>query len=117
MTSEYSNKLAHDNKMSQEFFNQINSIDNQEESVQKIGTVRKQYYTSLAYANEGKPNKNHKFLDGWLKRVDRCLNYKESTSWDASFLRSLSPDMLPLNRLPAIGIGITLRVREHSQSS
>jgi len=76
LTSEYSKATAHDNRMSTDFVNQINSIEDQEDLVQKIGAVRKQYYAALAYDREGKPNKNQKFLSGWTGRVDRCLNYK-----------------------------------------
>ncbi|WP_082721915.1 glycoside hydrolase family 108 protein [Burkholderia sp. RF2-non_BP3] len=76
LTSEYSIEIAQNNKMSKDFVHKINSIEDQSELVKKIGVIRKQYYTSLAYDKEGKPNKNYKFLDGWIKRVDRCLNYK-----------------------------------------
>lgn len=65
-----------DNKMSSVLIDAVNSIDDQEELVQKITDIRKEYYTSLAYDSEGKKTKNHKFLAGWLARVDRCLAYK-----------------------------------------
>ncbi|WP_193101076.1 glycosyl hydrolase 108 family protein [Burkholderia sp. Z1] len=76
LTSDYYIEISHDNVMSKFFIDSINSIENQDELVQKIGVVRKQYYTYLAYDKKGKPNKNYKFLDGWTKRVDRCLDYK-----------------------------------------
>jgi len=76
LTSYYSIEIVHNNQMSKEFVENINSIDNQEELVQKIGETRKQYYTTIAHDKEGKPNKNYRFLNGWIKRVDRCLNYK-----------------------------------------
>ncbi|MCX5545763.1 glycoside hydrolase family 19 protein [Paraburkholderia sp. CNPSo 3076] len=79
LTSDYSVAIAHDNKMSKDFVEKINSIDDQEELAQRIGAARKQYYTSIAHDKNGNPNKNYKFLDGWTKRVDRCLNYKGST--------------------------------------
>jgi lysozyme family protein len=75
LVSDHSKTIAIDNHMSKQFIDQINSIADQEGLVQKIGAARKQYYTSLAYDDKGKPSKNHKFLNGWLKRVDRCLTY------------------------------------------
>ncbi|WP_423394962.1 glycosyl hydrolase 108 family protein [Burkholderia sp. LMG 21824] len=76
LTSDYSVEIAHNNVMSKLFIDSINSIENQDDLVQKIGVVRKQYYTYLAHDRKGKPNKNYKFLDGWTKRTDRCLGYK-----------------------------------------
>ncbi len=76
LTDEYSKEISHDNKMSEYFVDQINAIFDQGELAEKIGLARKRYYTSLAYDKDGNPNKNHKFLNGWLKRVDRCLDYK-----------------------------------------
>ncbi|WP_196755071.1 glycoside hydrolase family 108 protein [Burkholderia anthina] len=73
---EYSVEIAQNNAMSKDFINKINSIANQDELVQRIGSLRKQYYTSLAYDKKGKPNKKYKFLEGWIRRVDRCLGYE-----------------------------------------
>ncbi|WP_081103901.1 glycoside hydrolase family 108 protein [Burkholderia anthina] len=73
---EYSVEIAQNNVMSKDFINKINSIANQDELVQRIGSLRKQYYTSLAYDKKGKPNKKYKFLEGWIRRVDRCLGYE-----------------------------------------
>ncbi|NIE55018.1 MULTISPECIES: glycosyl hydrolase 108 family protein [unclassified Burkholderia] len=78
LTSDYCVEISHNNQMSTDFVNKINSIDDQEDVAQRIGAIRKQYYTSLAYDKMGRPNKNYKFLDGWTKRVDRCLNYNGS---------------------------------------
>jgi lysozyme family protein len=76
LTSDYSVEIAHDNNMSKYFISKINSIANQEDLAKKIGEARKRYYVSLAHNKQGEPNKNYKFLNGWIKRVDRCLSYK-----------------------------------------
>ncbi|MEM5293753.1 glycosyl hydrolase 108 family protein, partial [Burkholderia sp. JPY481] len=75
LVSIYSKNIAIDNHLTKALVDNINAIEDQEEFVQKVGAARKQYYTSLAYDDKGKPTKNHRFLVGWLSRVDRCLNY------------------------------------------
>lgn len=62
--------------MSDDLIFQINSIDDQNDLVEKIGISRKKYYEALAFNSDGSPSKNHKFLNGWISRVDRCLGYK-----------------------------------------
>ena len=74
--SDFSKKIEFDNKISDNFIFQINSIEDQNDLVGKIGISRKKYYTSLAFNSDGSPNKNYKFLNGWISRVDRCLDYK-----------------------------------------
>lgn len=75
LASDYSLPVAINNNISKELIDQINSIDDQEELAQKIGAARKEYYTSISYDKDGSPSRNHKFLNGWIKRVDRCLDY------------------------------------------
>ena len=76
LVSDFSKKIEFDNKISDNFIFQINSIEDQNDLVGKIGISRKKYYTSLAFNSDGSPNKNYKFLNGWISRVDRCLDYK-----------------------------------------
>jgi hypothetical protein len=76
LTTSFSKQMTNDNKMSALFIDAVNSIADQEDLTQKIGAARKEYYKSLAYDAKGKETKNHKFLAGWLARVERCLNYK-----------------------------------------
>lgn len=73
---DFSKSISHDNKMSTHFIECINSISDQEHLSQKIGAARKKYYASLSFNTDGTTNKNHRFLKGWLSRVDRCLAYQ-----------------------------------------
>lgn len=50
----------------------INDIDNQEQLLDRIAVIRKEYYRSLTISN-GEKNAQVKFLNGWLNRVDDCL--------------------------------------------
>lgn len=47
-------------------------MDSQEQLLNRIADVRRDYYRSLTVTN-GEPNTQVKFLKGWLARVDDCL--------------------------------------------
>lgn len=51
-------------------------MKDQENLLNDIAKIRKQYYTDLTYT-KGKRNNKIKFLDGWHNRVDDCLKYKK----------------------------------------
>jgi hypothetical protein len=51
----------------------INSIADQQDLLERIGEIRKKYYTNLAIKN-GQKTKNFKFLRGWLNRVNDCIS-------------------------------------------
>jgi len=70
---EYNAKLSINNHMDDDMINCVNDIDNQEQLLNRIADVRKDYYRSLT-VTDGKPNAQVKFLKGWINRVDDCLN-------------------------------------------
>lgn len=60
--------------LNDELIFKINDIDDQEELVSSIADIRKEYYRSLTINSKtGLPNKNIKFLKGWINRVNDCL--------------------------------------------
>lgn len=60
--------------LSDELIFKINDIDDQEELVSSIANIRKEYYRNLTINSKtGLPNKNIKFLKGWINRVNDCL--------------------------------------------
>lgn len=69
---EYNEKLSINNNMDDDMINSINDIDNQEQLLNRIADIRKDYYRSLT-VTDGKPNAQVKFLKGWINRVDDCL--------------------------------------------
>jgi lysozyme family protein len=76
LNASFANTLKSGSQITTEMTSAINSIENQDDLTDKIADSRKKYYTALAYKADGKPSKNHKFLKGWLSRVDDCLDYK-----------------------------------------
>ncbi|AIY43030.1 secretion activator protein [Collimonas arenae] len=72
---DFGKNIVDNNHMTDETIDAVNSIEDQDNLIEKIGKTRKKYYESLAYQADGKPGKNIKFLNGWLNRVDDCLNY------------------------------------------
>lgn len=70
--NECDSTLSVSNKMDDDIIHCVNNIDDQEKLLNRIAEIRKDYYLSLTVTN-GKPNAQVKFLGGWLKRVDGCL--------------------------------------------
>lgn len=58
--------------MNDDMIHCINNVDSQEQLLNRIADVRRDYYRSLTVTN-GEPNTQVKFLKGWLARVDDCL--------------------------------------------
>jgi len=76
LVNEYSQDIPTDGGFGPKTVKAVNAVDDQAKLLTRIGEIRKEYYTDLAYTKDGKPSKNYEFLDGWHKRVDACLNYK-----------------------------------------
>ncbi|EMH1277471.1 hypothetical protein V6A89_004490, partial [Enterobacter hormaechei] len=72
LRSEYDTRIEISNSMDDDMIHCINNIDDQDAVLNKIADIRKDYYRSLTVTN-GKPNAQVKFLNGWLNRVDDCL--------------------------------------------
>lgn len=72
INSEYDSRLQISNAMDDSMVHCINSINDQNSFLHHLANVRKNYYRSLAVTN-GIPNTQIKFLNGWLGRVDDCL--------------------------------------------
>ena len=75
LVNEFEQSIAIDGDIGTNTINAINNVQDQNKLLNRIAEIRKQYYKSLAYDKKGKPTKNLKFLNGWLNRVDKCLNY------------------------------------------
>lgn len=80
LVNEFGQHIETDGDIGTATIDAINNVEDQDKLLKRIGEIRKQYYTDLAYYTdkEGKqqPSKNHKFLNGWHNRVDDCLNVK-----------------------------------------
>lgn len=60
--------------LNDELIFKINDIDDQNGLVSSIADIRKKYYRDLTVDSKtGLPNKNIKFLKGWINRVNDCL--------------------------------------------
>jgi lysozyme family protein len=75
LANEFDQKISIDGGIGNQTINAINAVKDQEKLLKRIGEIRKEYYTNLAIKG-GKHTKNYKFLDGWINRVDDCLNTK-----------------------------------------
>lgn len=72
LNSEYDSRISVSNEMNDDMIHCINNVDSQEQLLNRIADVRRDYYRSLTVTN-GAPNTQVKFLKGWLARVDDCL--------------------------------------------
>ncbi|EBU7380670.1 hypothetical protein DK046_21810 [Salmonella enterica subsp. enterica serovar Bredeney] len=68
----YNNRLIVNNIMDDDMIHCINAVEDQEQLLLRIAEIRKDYYRSLTITN-GEPNAQIKFLNGWINRVDDCL--------------------------------------------
>ncbi len=75
LIDEFDKKINADGGIGSKTIEAINSVEDQDKLLKRIGAIRKEYYTNLAI-KDGKHTKNYKFLDGWHNRVDDCLNIK-----------------------------------------
>ncbi|OXA69655.1 hypothetical protein B0A58_15335 [Flavobacterium branchiophilum NBRC 15030 = ATCC 35035] len=75
LIDEFDKKITADGGIGSKTIEAINSVEDQDKLLKRIGAIRKEYYTNLAI-KDGKHTKNYKFLDGWHNRVDDCLNIK-----------------------------------------
>ncbi len=72
LNSEYDSRISISNEMNDDMIHCINNVDSQEQLLNRIADVRRDYYRSLTVTN-GKPNTQVNFLKDWLARVDDCL--------------------------------------------
>ncbi|WP_048794674.1 MULTISPECIES: glycosyl hydrolase 108 family protein [Serratia] len=72
ISTEYDSKLQVSNVMDDSMVHCINSISDQNSFLHHLANVRKSYYRSLT-VTDGIQNTQTKFLNGWLGRVDDCL--------------------------------------------
>ncbi|TWP31153.1 hypothetical protein ETU08_03460 [Apibacter muscae] len=75
LVNEFSQSITIDGVIGTNTIKAMNNVQDQNKLLNRIAEIRKQYYTNLAYDKNGKPTKNYIFLNGWLTRVDKCLNY------------------------------------------
>ena len=75
LKNEFNQNIESDGGMGPLTVNAINDVEDQDKLLNKIAEIRKQYYTDLTYTN-GKKNAQDEFLNGWLNRVDKCLEFK-----------------------------------------
>ena len=74
LVNKYEKDISLDGAFGQQTISAINSIEDQDALLIDISIIRKDYYTDLAYDDNGKKTKNYEFLKGWINRVDDCLN-------------------------------------------
>lgn len=77
LAREFGAKVRADNVMGPSTIDAINGIGDQGQLVSSLAVARKEYYRSLTYNTDGSQNANRKFLNGWIARVDRCLEAGE----------------------------------------
>lgn len=73
LSSKFGKAVVADNAMGSATIAAINGVEDQDELISEIARSRKDYYRSLTFNRDGSRNSNQKFLNGWLNRVDRCL--------------------------------------------
>lgn len=73
LSGEFGARIRADNNMGQATIDAINEVADQGLLTSAIAAARKEYYRSLTYNSDGSRNANSKFLNGWIARVDRCL--------------------------------------------
>ncbi|WP_436883196.1 glycoside hydrolase family 108 protein [Enterobacter asburiae] len=69
---EYDPRININNSMDDDMIHCVNNVEGQEQLLNRIAEVRKDYYRSLTIT-DGKQNSQVKFLKGWINRVDDCL--------------------------------------------
>ncbi len=74
LVNEFSQNIAIDGAIGSRTIAAINNVEDQELLLNRIGAIRKQYYTNLTFDDDGSRNNQIKFLNGWHNRVDDCLN-------------------------------------------
>lgn len=74
LINEFNQKIVANRSIGEKTIQAIHNVEDQDKLLKRIGEIRKEYYTNLAYDSDNKPTKNYKFLKGWLSRVDDCLN-------------------------------------------
>lgn len=77
LSGEFGARIRADNHMGQATIDAINEVADQGQLISAIAAARKEYYRSLTYNSDGSRNANSKFLNGWIARVDRCLEIGE----------------------------------------
>ncbi len=73
LVNHYHQNIAIDGAMGPQTIQALNAVSDQIALLNAITNIRKNYYTALAFQANGAKTKNHKFLQGWLNRVDDCL--------------------------------------------
>ena len=73
LVNRYQQNISIDGGMGPETIQALNNVSDQHTLLKEITLIRKNYYTALAFDKDGNKTRNHKFLRGWLNRVDDCL--------------------------------------------
>ncbi|WP_228462891.1 glycosyl hydrolase 108 family protein [Chryseobacterium caseinilyticum] len=75
LKNEFAQDIDDDGNIGSLTIDAINNVEDQDKLLQRIAEIRKQYYTDLTFT-DGKKNSQQVFLQGWLNRVDDCLEFK-----------------------------------------
>jgi len=75
LKNEFAQEIDDDGNIGSLTIDAINNVEDQDKLLQRIAEIRKQYYTDLTFT-DGKKNSQQVFLQGWLNRVDDCLEFK-----------------------------------------
>ena len=74
LKDEFQQNISTTGSMDEGTISSLNNIVDQDKLLDRISEIRKDYYTALAYEADGTtPSKNHKFLNGWINRVNDCM--------------------------------------------
>ncbi len=74
LKDEFQQNISTTGSMDEATISSLNNIVDKDKLLNRISEIRKDYYTSLAYEADGTtPSKNHKFLNGWINRVNDCM--------------------------------------------
>jgi len=74
LVNEFNSDISVDGNIGTDTINAINDVSDQNLLLNRVADIRKQYYTNLTYNRDGTRNKNIRFLNGWINRVNNCLN-------------------------------------------